>query len=210
MTAPEPHPAAGPGRPRATTHRAIRDAAVREFAVHGYAGTSVERIAQAAGIGRNTFFRYFPAKIDVLGTDYTANQEIVAQHLRDAPAGGDVLEQVVDAVRASIRYDDADREFYRLRLTVLTRDPTVPAEWTRPLASGWADLVAAHVLASATDRGPRGRAVADAVGHGIRGVLGSVMESWAAGDLDLGAALDLLGGTVRQVYGPSVRELVGH
>jgi len=205
---PDPPPATGPGRPRATTHRALRDAAMREFAAHGYAATSVQRIAEVAGIGRNTFFRYFPSKVALLGDDYTANQEIVAQHLRDAPRGGDVLDQVVDAVRASIRYDDADREFYRLRLTVLADDPTVPAEWARPLVSGWAELVAAHVLASAADRGPHGRAVAEAVGYGVRGVLSSVMETWADGELDLQAALDLLGATVREMFGASVRRLV--
>ena len=207
MIAPEPPPPPGPGRPRATTHRAIRDAAMREFATHGYAATSVERIAQAAGIGRNTFFRYFPTKLDVLGDDYTANQEVVAQHLRAAPAGGDVLEQVIDAVRASIRYDDADREFYRLRLQVLAQDPTVPPAWARPLVSGWAELIASHVLASATDTGPRNRAVAQAVGYGIRGVLASVLEAWSEDELGLGAALDLLAATVREMFGPSVRTL---
>ncbi|MCC2334265.1 TetR family transcriptional regulator [Cellulomonas wangsupingiae] len=208
MPVPDPPPATGPGRPRATTHRALRDAAMREFATHGYAATSVQRIAEVAGIGRNTFFRYFPSKVALLGDDYAANQEVVARHLRDAPAGGDALDQVVDAVRASIRYDDADREFYRLRLTVLADDPTVPAEWARPLVSGWAELVAAHVLASAADRGPHSRAVAEAVGYGVRGVLSSVMASWADGELDLQEALDLLGATVREMFGASVRGLV--
>lgn len=207
MTLPEQASVPGLGRPRATTHRAIRDAAMREFAAHGYAATSVQSIAQAAGIGRNTFFRYFPSKVDLLGDDYAANQQVVAQHLREAPADGDVLDQVVAAVRASIRYDDADREFYRLRLAVLTHDPTVPAEWTMPLAAGWAELVSGHVLAAATDRGPGGRAVADAIGFGVRGVLGSVMASWSEGELDLEAALDLLGTTVRDMFGPAARTI---
>lgn len=204
MTLPE----RAPGRPRATTHRAIRDAAMREFATHGYLATSVQRIAEAAGIGRNTFFRYFASKVDLLGGDYTANQEVVAQHLRDSPAGGDVLDQVLAAVRASIRYEDADREFYRLRLVVLAHDPTVPTEWTLPLASGWADLISQHVLTAAGDHGPRSRAVAEAIAFGVRGILGSVMESWAEGQLDLEEALDLLSTTVRETFGPAVGGLV--
>ncbi|MFI2752968.1 TetR family transcriptional regulator [Cellulomonas sp. P22] len=207
MTVLEP-PSTGVGRPRATTHRAIRDAAMREFAAHGYAATSVQRIAHAAGIGRNTFFRYFRTKVDLLGEDYAANQEVVARHLRDdLLVGGDPLDQVIAAVRASIRYDDADREFYRLRLAVLTHDPTLPPDWALRLGAGWAELLSAHVLASAADQGPHSRAVAEAIGFGVRGVLGSVMESWSAGHLTLDAALDLLDATVRELFEPATREL---
>jgi AcrR family transcriptional regulator len=42
--------------------RALRAAALRLFTEHGYAAVSIEQIAAAAGVGRTTFFNYFPSK----------------------------------------------------------------------------------------------------------------------------------------------------
>jgi AcrR family transcriptional regulator len=50
---------------KARTAQAIVDAAMELSAGHRFADVSVEEIATAAGIGRRTFFRYFPTKEDV-------------------------------------------------------------------------------------------------------------------------------------------------
>ncbi|MDQ6418896.1 TetR/AcrR family transcriptional regulator [Paenibacillus sp. LHD-117] len=48
------------------TRQAIIDAALTLFAAHGYAGTSVNQIAEAAGVAKGTFFNYFAGKEQVL------------------------------------------------------------------------------------------------------------------------------------------------
>ncbi|MEO9326421.1 TetR family transcriptional regulator [Gordonia aurantiaca] len=48
------------------TRKAIREAAVRLFAEQGYTKTTVEQIAEAAGVSHTTFFRYFPTKEQVV------------------------------------------------------------------------------------------------------------------------------------------------
>lgn len=44
---------------------AIYDAAIELFAAEGFEETTVDEIAQAAGISRRTFFRYFETKGDL-------------------------------------------------------------------------------------------------------------------------------------------------
>ena len=58
-------PQAARGRPPASSREMLQDAAFELFLENSYAGTTVEEIAQRAGVSRNTFFNYFPTKSDV-------------------------------------------------------------------------------------------------------------------------------------------------
>src|SRR5690242_17100227 len=58
--------AARRGRPPGTSARELEVVALELFADHGFADTTVEQIASAAGVSRRTFFRYFDSKADVL------------------------------------------------------------------------------------------------------------------------------------------------
>ncbi|AJM77621.1 TetR family transcriptional regulator [Rathayibacter toxicus] len=53
------------GRPRASSRSMLEDAALDLFLEQSYAGTTVEQIAQRAGVSRNTFFNYFESKSDL-------------------------------------------------------------------------------------------------------------------------------------------------
>ena len=50
---------------KASTSQAIVDAAIDLLRGRHFSDVSVDEIATAAGIGRRTFFRYFPSKEDV-------------------------------------------------------------------------------------------------------------------------------------------------
>src|ERR1700689_4736598 len=53
------------GRRRVTSRAELEQTAFALFAAHGFDATTVDEIAAAAGIGRRTFFRYFPSKNDI-------------------------------------------------------------------------------------------------------------------------------------------------
>lgn len=55
-------------RRRTATRELIFRTALRLFADHGFAGTTVEDITEAADVGKGTFFNYFPSKEHVLAS----------------------------------------------------------------------------------------------------------------------------------------------
>ncbi|SDS95910.1 TetR/AcrR family transcriptional regulator [Microterricola viridarii] len=90
------------GRPRATTHWAIRDTAIELFIQDGYAETSLARIAKECGISRTTLFSYFPAKADMIVYGEERNFERLRDVLADAPydiPAGTVLAQAARTMR---------------------------------------------------------------------------------------------------------------
>lgn len=56
-------------RKKAATRDRLRASALSLFRDQGYAATTVEQIAAAAGVSHMTFFRYFPTKEDVALSD---------------------------------------------------------------------------------------------------------------------------------------------
>src|SRR5215210_5308354 len=81
-------PAGLRARKKAATRHALQEHALRLFLDHGYDATTVESIAQAAGVSQMTFFRYFPTKEDVvLAGDYDPLlAELISSRPPDEPA----------------------------------------------------------------------------------------------------------------------------
>ncbi|MEE2037600.1 TetR family transcriptional regulator [Nocardiopsis sp. CT-R113] len=65
MTTGEPTPGLRE-RTRRAVHREIAAAGMALFLEQGFEETAIEQIAEAAGISRRSFFRYFPTKEDVV------------------------------------------------------------------------------------------------------------------------------------------------
>ena len=56
-------------RKQQMVRKAIHDAAIELFTEKGFEETTVEEVAQAAGVSRRSFFRYFASKDDLLAQD---------------------------------------------------------------------------------------------------------------------------------------------
>ncbi|MFE5973670.1 TetR family transcriptional regulator [Streptomyces sp. NPDC056460] len=68
------------------TRAAIEEAAARLFDERGFAHTTVRDIAQAAGVGERTFFRYFPTKESLVAGQVRELIPRLAELLTDRPA----------------------------------------------------------------------------------------------------------------------------
>jgi AcrR family transcriptional regulator len=65
---------------------AVEQAARRLFAEQGYEATSVRQIADAAGIGERTFYRYFDGKEGLIADEAQRWMELLASAIRHRPA----------------------------------------------------------------------------------------------------------------------------
>lgn len=59
-------PSSARGRPRQSSRDVLEEAAQELFLEQGYDSTTVDQIAQRAGVSRATFFNYFSSKAEVL------------------------------------------------------------------------------------------------------------------------------------------------
>jgi AcrR family transcriptional regulator len=125
------------------TRARLFDAAVRLFAERGYAETSVDQIARAAGVAKGTFFVHFATK-DAVVTELVRNQVRSARHARDRAIakGGtpiDALRATVMALGAEVA---ADRELGRV---------VIAANILNPKLGGFAESVFGGIVAEMMD-----------------------------------------------------------
>lgn len=80
---------------KADTAQAIVDAAMELIRGRRFADVSVDAIAAAAGIGRRTFFRYFPTKEDLFLDRRRIDRELIADALRTRAPGEDEIALVM-------------------------------------------------------------------------------------------------------------------
>ncbi|MEU7143157.1 TetR family transcriptional regulator [Nocardia sp. NPDC046473] len=101
----------------------VVDQALRLFAEKGYEATTVEEIAEAAGISRRTFFRQFRSKEDVIFADHESQLAQAAEFL--AASHGDAWETVCEAVVQVFERFTQWREIAERRYQVVRRVPAL-------------------------------------------------------------------------------------
>lgn len=96
-------------RKRRETAKRIEEAGIRLFMKYGYAATTLDDIATAAGISRRTFFYYYKSKDDILLTMQNDMGDILVAAINNEPPNKQPFEVVRDAVAricAPIRTDE--------------------------------------------------------------------------------------------------------
>ena len=185
------------GRPRRSSAEMLADAAAELFLENGWSGTTVDQIAQRAGVSRGTFFNYFDSKADLFWVDLDESAASLGELLR-ASSGLSPVRTVVAALVAVARAHPADR---------------VPWALTQSDAMGLGDdLVAsagvrfvrsragvAAFLAESSGR-PRDDLAVEVAASALLATTASAVISWARS----GVGRDPLGEVAERALGPLV------
>jgi AcrR family transcriptional regulator len=162
----------------------LRDAAFDLFAVQGLDATTVDDIAQRAGVGRTTFFRHFRAKEDVVFPDHAALAAAVAARLEDDP-GESPLAAVTEAALVVLRryVGEGDRARARYRL-VTSIEPLRARELasTEPYQRAFRRYLRRHPVGDQGGAGPSGSLHADILAAAVIAAHNHVLRRWLRGD----------------------------
>jgi mycofactocin system transcriptional regulator len=177
-----------PGRRRATSRAELEQAAFALFAAQGFDATTVDEIATAAGIGRRTFFRYFPSKNDIPWGAFEDELERMRVRLKACPPEVPLMDAIRVALIDFNRVAPAQVPLHRRRMELILRVPTLLAHSTLRFTA-WREVVAEFV-AERTGRRPDDLAP-QTIAHAVLGVAIAAYEHWLDDPgSDLGALLD--------------------
>jgi AcrR family transcriptional regulator len=140
-------------RMREASRRRILKSALRLFATHGYAGTSIRMIARAAGISVGLLYNYFPSKADLLGALFEESMRDVQASFASAEAASTPAERIERLVRSSFEILDANRDFWRMSYGVRMQ-PAVVAGLGKRLHA-WTTTIQSTLARYVKDAGSR-------------------------------------------------------
>jgi mycofactocin system transcriptional regulator len=177
-----------PGRRRVTSRVELEHIAFGLFATKGFEQTTVDDIAAAAGIGRRTFFRYFPSKNDIPWGMFEVELERMRARLKACPREVPLMDAIRVALVDFNKVDPEQIPWHRRRMELILRVPALLAHSTLRFAA-WRDVVAEFVAERA---GLRLDGLApQAIAYAVLGVAIAAYEQWLDDpDADLGNLLD--------------------
>ncbi|QBJ95620.1 mycofactocin system transcriptional regulator [Rhodococcus sp. ABRD24] len=189
------NPSSRIGRRPTTTRDRIAAVGIDLFATRGFDDTSVDDIAEAAGIARRTFFRYFPSKNAVPWGDFDAHLSEMRTLLEEMPDDMSMLDSLVSAVLAFNTFPPEVAAGHRRRMKLIFEVPALQA-YSVVMYDGWRKVIAEYVAArlglDPGDQLPR------TIGYLMLGVAIAAYETWLTDEsLDL---IDLLSNGSRVLH----------
>lgn len=160
---------------------------MRLFLERGFDATTIDQIAEAAGISRRSFFHYFPTKEDVVFGDLAALGETLKSALEARPAG----ETAWDALRAAFQTLEQTEQSPEIALAVAQMYRDTPSLRARHLEKHlrWQELLAPDVARRLRTRrragpDPRPRAIIAAALACLDTAVDAWLESDGTADLE--------------------------
>jgi len=132
------------GRPPVTDRAAIERAAFALFTERGFEATTLDAIAEAAGIGRRTLLRYYPSKNDIPWGRFDESLADLRESLASMPRDIPVYEAVHRAVLTFNHVDEAAVAQHRQRMTLLLRTPALQAHSALKYRQ-WCEVITSYV-----------------------------------------------------------------
>ncbi len=163
--------------PAAERRRQLLETALPEFAAHGFRGTSMNRVAEAAGVTKPVLYQHFASKRDLF-TELLADvgsrleQAIVAATARALSP----REQVERGFGAYFAFVAEQRDAFLVLFGAGTRLDPEFASIVHRFEAGMADTIAELIVVEGLDRDQR-RLLA----HGIVGIAEVTSRHWLRG-----------------------------
>jgi TetR/AcrR family transcriptional regulator, regulator of mycofactocin system len=179
-----------------TTRAELEAVAFDLFDRQGFEETTVDDIAAAAGIGRRTFFRYFPSKNDVPWGDFEAELDRMRARLAAFPAGLPLMDALREAIVDFNAIAPDQVAQHRRRMRLILGVPAVKAHSTLRFAA-WRQVVAEFAAGRLGQ--PAAALAPQAVAHAVLGVTTAAYEHWL--EHEAASLGELLDAAMRQVFG---------
>ncbi|MDO0924494.1 TetR family transcriptional regulator [Streptomyces sp. TG1A-8] len=182
---------------------ALVAAAFRLFLERGYEQTTVDDIVALAGVGRRSFFRYFPSKEDVVFPDHERCLADMTAFLATSDEEAEPVGRVCDAARTVLRVY-AENPAFSVQRYRLTRK--VPGLRAYELSVVWRyERALASYLRGRFAGRPDGALRADVVASAVVAAHNNALRSWLRSDGkgDAAAGVDHALGYVRAAFGRS-------
>ncbi|MEI7030376.1 TetR family transcriptional regulator [Streptomyces pratensis] len=181
---------------------ALAQAAFQLFLERGFERTTVDDIVARAGVGRRSFFRYFPSKEDVVFPDHERCLAEVTGFLA-AVEGDDPVGAVCDAARIVLRMYAANPEFSVQRYR-LTREVPGLRTYELSVVRRYEQALAGHLRARFGGGGD-GELRAEVIAASVVAAHNNGLRLWlrSGGEGDPDAAVDHALDLVREVWGRS-------
>ncbi|MEU1182975.1 TetR family transcriptional regulator [Streptomyces sp. NPDC005820] len=179
---------------------ALVAAAFQLFLERGYEQTTVDDIVSLAGVGRRSFFRYFPSKEDVVFPDHERCLADMTAFLAASEEDAEPVRRVCDAARLVLQMYAENPSFsvQRYRLT-----KKVPGLRAYELSVVWRyeRALAAYLRGRFTDRSD-GSLRADVIASAVVAAHNNALRSWlrSAGEGDATATVDHALGYVQSAF----------
>ena len=187
------------GRPPVTSRWELECVALDLFHARGFEATTVDDVASAAGIGRRTFFRYFPSKNDVVWGDFDGELARLRARLAAVPDDAPLFAALRREILAFNAIDEAEEVRHRERMALLLRVPALQAHSTLRYAA-WRGVVAGYLGHRLGQ--PSGDLLPQSIAHAALGACLAAYEQWLERpDSDLGHLLDQALRGLEQGYG---------
>jgi TetR/AcrR family transcriptional regulator, regulator of mycofactocin system len=132
------------GRPPATSHAAIEEAAFLLFAEQGFDETTTDDIAEVAGIGRRTLFRYFPSKYDIPWGQFDDSLDYFRDTLAEVGDNLPTWRAVQRAVVLFNTFDAAILPQHHKRMNLILKTPSLQAHSVL-MYERWREVIADYV-----------------------------------------------------------------
>jgi AcrR family transcriptional regulator len=193
-------------RKKAATRRRLMMVALRLFERHGFEQTTVEQIADRADVAPRTFFRYFPAKVDVLFADHEQLVALIRDTLATRPPDEPIIDALRRAVLQGVEQVAAEPALFLTRSRLAASVPAADAR-SRHLDADYENAIAEAV--AATRRiDPATDLYARVVARAAWGANRAARDVWVATDAKrdprrlVNEAFDVLGDCLRSDAAP--------